>query len=155
MKKLLSLLLFYAAIISFSSCIKTVDAVPPQPVTDPLAGSWYLYDASENSNGSWYSFDPGIYGVLTFYNNSNAQYDDGNVLLQGDWSTNYTSDGYYDEYGNYYTDEHEGFQCSFTGSGNNSLYLYFDDISFAGNNQFTGTYYTGKSVERYTFKRSY
>ena len=154
MKKFLSLVLFAAAIISFSSCVKTVNT-PPPPVTDPLSGSWYLYDASEYSNGAWYSFDPGIYGVLTFYNNGNAQYDDGNVLLQGGWATNYTSYGYYDEYGNYYTDEHESFQCSFTSNSSNSLFLYFDDISFAGNNQFTGTYYTGKSVERYTFRRSY
>ena len=114
-----------------------------------------MYDASESNGSSWYSFNPGIYGVLTFYNNGNAQYDDGNILLQGGWVTNYTSDGYYDEYGNYYTDEHETFQCSLTGSGSNSLFLYFDDISFVGNNQFTGTYYTGKSVDRYTFKRSY
>ncbi len=155
MKKFLSLVLFTAAIISFSSCIKTVNTPPPLPATDPLTGSWYLYDASEYSNGSWHSFDPGIYGVLTFYNNGNAQYDDGNVLLQGGWVTNYTSDGYYDEYGNYYTDQHKTFQCSLTGSGSNSLFLYFDDISFAGNNQFSGTYYTGKSIERYTFMRSY
>lgn len=150
MKKLLHLLLFTAVIFYSSSCVKTIET--PPPAVDPLIGSWYLYDASESYGNSWYSFDTEIDGVLTFYQNGNAQYDDGNIFMQGDWYITDITDGYYDEYGNYYTNLHQSFQVSFSGSGN-SLDLYFDDINFAGNNQFTGTYYNGKSIERYTFKR--
>ena len=152
MKQLLHIALCTAVIFSFSSCIKTVELPPPTP-SDPLTGSWYLYDASESYGSGWYSFNAGINGILTFYENGNAQYDDGSIFMQGEWYTTDVSDGYYDQYGNYYTNLHQSFEISCTGSGNNSLYLYLDDISFAGSNQFTGTYYTGKSIERYTFKR--
>jgi hypothetical protein len=151
MKQILRITLFVAVIFSFSACVKTVETLP-QPAVDPLVGTWYLYDASKSYDNYWQSFDPGIYGVLSFYENGNAQYDDGNILMQGSWYTSYTNNGYYDAYGNYYTDAHQSFQASFTG-GNQPFNLYFDDISFAGNNQFTGTYYTGKSIERYTFER--
>jgi len=153
MKLFLRILLFTALVSSFASCIKTVESAPPPPVTDPLLGSWYLYDASESYGNIWYSFNAGINGVVSFYENGDAQYDDGNILMQGYWYTIDASDGYYDEYGNYYTEPHQSFVASFKGSGGSSLDLYFDDISFAGRNQFTGTYYTGKSIERYTFKR--
>lgn len=153
MKLSLRFFLLAAVIFSFASCIKTVETVPPPPAPDPLLGSWYLYNASESYGGGWYSFNAGIDGVLSFYENGNAQYDDGYVLMQGYWYTIDASDGYYDEYGNYYVEPHQSFVASFKGSGGNSLDLYFDDISFAGRNQFTGTYYTGKSIQRYTFKR--
>ena len=152
MKLLLHTFFFAAVIFSFSSCIKTVET-PSPPVVDPLIGSWYLYDASESYGNGWYSFDAGIYGVLTLYQNGHAQYDDGNILMQGNWYTNEVSDGYYDAYGNYYTNPHESFNAMVS-SSNNSLNLYFDDISFAGSDEFIGTYYTGKSIERYTFKRN-
>jgi hypothetical protein len=152
MKQILRITLFAAVLFSFTSCVKTVET-PPLPSVDPLVGTWYLYDASKLYDNTWQSFDAGIYGLLSFYKNGDAQYDDGDILMQGSWYTNYISDGYYDAYGNYYTDPHESFQASFTGGANQSLNLYFDDISFAGSNQFTGTYYTSKSIERYTFKR--
>ncbi len=153
MKSSLHIFVFAALIFCFSSCVKTVE-VPSAPAIDPLVGSWYLYDASQLNGSSWYSFDAGINGVLSFYGNGAAQYDDGSEVLQGSWSTADASDGYYDEYGNYYTNSHETFQTSLSANGNSSLYLLFDDISFAGNNQFTGTFYTGKTIERYTFRRS-
>ena len=153
MKHMLRLSLFAILLLSFSSCIKTVEA-PPPVVVDPLVGSWYLYDASENYGNGWYSFDAGIDGVISFYENGSAQYDDGSVFFQGSWYTNSVSDGYYDEYGNYYTNLHQSFQTSLTGSGTSSLNLYFDDVSFSGNNQFIGTYYNGKSIECYTFRRN-
>ncbi len=153
MKSSLQITLFAALILSFSSCIKTVEAPPPL-VVNPLVGSWYLYDASESSGNIWYSFDAGIDGVISFYENGTAQYDDGYLFLQGSWYTTDLYNGYYDQYGNYYTDLHQSFQTSLGGNGNASLNLYFDDISFSGNTQFTGTYYTGKTIERYTFRRN-
>jgi len=151
MKQFLSLTLITVAILSFTSCIKTAET-PQPPAVDPLVGSWYLYDASESYGNNWYPFDPGIYGILSFYKNGSAQYDDGNFLLNGYWYSSYISDGYYDQYGNYYTDLHQNLEASFSG-GSNSFDLYFDEISFAGHNTFIGTYFTGKNIQRYTFKR--
>lgn len=153
MKLLLRMFPFVLLILSFSSCIKAYEA-PPPVLIDPLVGSWYLYDASESYGNGWYAFNAGIDGVVSFYENGTAQYDDGYSLLQGSWLTSYISDGYYDEYDNYYTGNHESFQTSLSGNGSTSLDLYFDDVAFSGNNEFTGTYYTGKSVERYTFRRN-
>ena len=152
MKSLLRIVPFALLILSFSSCIKRYDT--PPVVIDPLVGSWYLYDASESNGNGWYSFDAGVDGVLSFYENGSAQYDDGYSFLQGSWNTQYISDGYYDEYGNYYTGNHESFQTSLGNNDNTSLNLYFDEIAFSGNNEFIGTYYTGKSVEKYTFRRN-
>lgn len=153
MKLLLRISLFAVVAILFSSCVKTVET-PPRPVANPLEGSWYLYDASEwYGSGDWYPFNAGISGVFSFYNNGSAQYDDGYDLLQGSWYTSEAADGYYDQYGDYHTGYHQRFQTQLSGTGNSSLSLYFDDISFAGYNQFTGTYDNGKSIERYIFKR--
>lgn len=153
MKKLLPLTLIITAVFSLSSCIKRVDVPLPQTI-DPLVGSWYLYDASELYGNTWHSFDAGIYGVLSLYNDGTAQYDEGHLFLQGNWYSNTISDGYYDEYGNYYTGLHSNFQASMSSGNGNSLDLYFDDISFAGSNTFIGTYYTNNSIQRYTFKRN-
>ena len=152
MKLFVRTFLFAALIFSFASCIKTVETAPP-PIADPLLGSWYLYDASESYGSGWYSFNANVNGILSFYENGTAQYDEGNIFMQGYWYTIDASDGYYDAYGNYYVEPHQSFVASFTGSRGSSLDLYFDDISFVGSNQFTGTYYTGKSIQRYTFKR--
>lgn len=144
---------FFAAIISMlSSCIKTVETVQPPPA-DPLPGSWYLYNAAESYGGGWYSFNAGINGIITFYGNGNADYDDGHVLMHGYWYTIDAMDGYYDENGNYYVEPHQNFVASLKGTAGSALDLYFDNISFAGSNQFTGTWYTGHSIQRYTFRR--
>src|SRR5207237_6263486 len=102
---------------------------------------------------AWYSFDAGSDGVFTFYNNGSAQYDDGYSLLQGNWDSYTQTGGYYDEYGNYYTNAHQTFQVQASNNGGGSLDLYFDDISFINRNTFIGTYYNGKDVEKYTFSR--
>ena len=151
MKKFLRFLFIAAIIFSFTSCIKTVDS--PAPAVNPIAGSWYLYDATESYGSDWYAFNANIYGVLTFYSNGSAQYDDGNLFMHGTWYMNDINDGYYDRYGNYYSDWHQNFEASLNGNGR-SLDLYFDNISFVGNNKFIGTYYTGESIQRYTFVRA-
>ncbi len=153
MKTILRTSLFAILIFSFSSCVKTYEA-PPVVVSDPLAGSWYLYDASESYGNGWYPFNAHINGVFSFYSNGSAQYDDGYNLMQGDWYTADASEGYYDRYGNYYTNPHTTFSTSLNGGNGATLDLYFDDIVFSGNSEFTGTYYTGKSIERYIFYRN-
>ena len=153
MKKRYIFSFFIAMVVFFSACTKTVE-VPVQNYVDPLVGSWYLYDASESYGNGWYRFDAGIDGVISFYSNGTAQYDDGYDFMQGSWYMADASTGYYDQFGNYYSDPHQTFQTSLKGSNGTSLTLYFDDFSFAGNNEFIGTYYNGKSIERYTFKRN-
>lgn len=152
MKLMLRCFLLIAAISSLSSCIKTVET-PPVPVADPLLGSWYLYEAAESYGQGWYPFNAGINGILSFYENDDAQYDDGYTLMRGHWYIVDAYDGYYDQFGNYYSGPHQNFIASLTGRAGSSLDLYFDYISFNGSNQFTCTYYTGKSIERYIFKR--
>jgi len=139
-------------IASLASCTKTVE-VPQQPAANPIAGSWIITDAAEYNGNSWYSFDPGTDGVFTFYNNGGAEYDDGNAILQGSWDTYTQTGGYYDEYGNYYTDAHQTFKVQAGSSGGGTLDLYFDDISFVNASQFIGTYYNGKGIEKYIFSR--
>lgn len=153
MKTTLRITLFAALLLSFSSCIKTYET-PPVAEADPIAGSWYLYDASESFGNGWYPFDAHVDGILFFYSSGSAEYDDGNEYLQGDWYTTDASDGYYDQYGNYYTSLHTTFSTSVSGNNGATLDLYFDDIVFSGSSQFIATYYTGKSIERYTFRRS-
>lgn len=139
-------------IASFASCVKSVEA-PQSPAANPLAGSWVITDAAENDGGVWYSFNSGTDGVFTFFSNGSAEYDNGYSLLQGNWNIYTQTGGYYDEYGNYYTDTHQSFKVQANGNGGGSLDLYFDDISILNHNLFIGTYYNGKGIEKYTFSR--
>lgn len=151
MKPLVRILLFSLTAFLFASCYKTVDA--PMPAADPLAGAWYISDAAEYNGSGWYHFDPGITGVLTFYTDGGAEYDDGYEYMQGQWYRYIQTGGYYDEWGNYYNNEHEAFQVQVSNNAGGSLDLYFDDISFSGYNRFVATYYNGRSVEKYIFSR--
>jgi hypothetical protein len=148
----LTLALLVAA--SVASCVKTVD-VPQTPAAAPVTGSWIITDAAENDGTGWYSFNPGIDGVFTFYNNGGAQYDDGYTIMQGNWNSYTQTGGYYDAYGNYYTGAHQVFEVQASSNGGGSLNLYLDDISFLNRNAFIGTYYNGKGIEKYTFSRYY
>ena len=152
MKTVLSLSTILFISICFSSCVKSVEVSAPPP-TYSISGTWYVSDASYLGNHGWYSFDPGLPGIFSFYNDGSAQYSDNDGNMQGDWNTTIVTTGYYDEYGNYQVDSHKDFAVSVSGSSGSYIDLYFDDISFAGNNQFVATYYDGKSIERYTFVR--
>jgi len=141
-------------IASLASCTKTVEVPQQPPVTNPITGSWIITDAAENDGRGWYPFNPGIDGVFTLYNNGAAEYDDGYSFLQGSWDSYTQTSGYYDEYGNYYTDAHQVFQVKAGSNAGGSLDLYLDDISFVNQNQFIGTYYNGKGIEKYVFSRN-
>lgn len=73
--------------------------------------------------------------------------------MQGYWSSNLVSTDYYDANGNYQTELHKDFKINVSGSYGGYVQLYFDAISFAGNNQFIATFYDGKNIQRYTFTR--
>ncbi|HEX5150558.1 MAG TPA: hypothetical protein VFW07_03860 [Parafilimonas sp.] len=149
MKTILSLSSVLMLAICFTSCVKTVEISTPENNT--ISGSWYVSDASYYDKYGWYSYDPGLPGIFSFYNNGTAQYADNIGNMQGYWYSNIITTGYYDRFGDYRVDSHKDFSVSVSGGG--YIDLVFDDISFAGNNRFIATYYDGKSIQRYTFTR--
>lgn len=152
MKTIVRIALAVIFITSLASCVKTVE-VPQSPAANPIAGSWIITDAAEDNGNGWYAFDPGIDGVFTFYLNGAAEYDDGYSFLQGNWDSFTENSGYYDAYGNYYSNTHSTFQVAAGSHAGGSIDLYFDNISFINRNAFTGTYYNGNGIEKYTFSR--
>lgn len=153
MKTIVRITLFTLAVAAFTSCVKSVDIVVTPPASNSLTGSWVLSSAAVESGNHWTAFDPGINGILYFSANGGAEYDDANTSMTGSWAENTVSSGYYDQYGNYYTDTHNALQVDVADNAGGSLDLYFDGISFAGSNEFIATYFDGKTVERYVFDR--
>ena len=134
----------------FTSCVKTLDIV-----ADPIVGSWVLTDAAKGNSYGWRPLYTGLEnGVFTFYANGSAAYGDGFSKYQGNWTISSVSTGYYDYYGNYYTDYHDAIQVRLREySTNSTISLYFDDVNFNNGNYFTGTFYSDNSIERYRFSR--
>ena len=153
MKKTLSLSLLAALIFSFTSCVKTVDTTPPPPASHPLTGSWYISSSDVSNDGyNWYTFDANMPGVFTFYNNGIADYDDNVGTMSGTWTMDVVDGDYYDEDGNYLSGEHNNLVI-YVEDRNTYLNLALDYVDLYNRNSFTGTYYNGKSIERYTFSR--
>lgn len=152
MKAILSLSSLLLISMCFTSCIKNVDVITP-PAINTVTGTWYISDAAKNNGYGWKGFNANLPGVFNFYNDGSAQYSDNLGSMQGYWSSNYVYTDYYDVYGNYKTNSHNDFKIDVSANDGSYIVLGFDDISFAGNNQFTTTYYDGKSIERYTFER--
>ena len=142
-------LLFISSIL-LTSCVKTVGVI-----ADPIVGSWVLNDAAKGNSYGWRPLYTGLEnGVFTFYANGSAAYDDGHYTYQGNWAVSTTSTGYYDYYGNYFTDYHDALQVRLRDySTNSTINLYFDDVNFNSGNYFTATYYNNNSIERYGFSR--
>jgi hypothetical protein len=132
-----------------SSCSKEI-VIPVQP----LQGSWVLVQASQNDGHSWQSFYTGLEsGVFYFYSDGSAAYDDGHLNLNGSWFSSTSSSGYYDEYGNYYTDLHQTLEVHLQDYySNSSVNMVFDDIKLYGD-RFVATNYNNGVVERYAFSR--
>lgn len=121
---------------------------------EPIAGSWILTDAAHKDVYGWYPVTTGVEGgVFTFYNNGTARYSDQGVTMNGTWTMYYSNDGYYDEYGSYYTDRHQSLQVNLTDPyGDENINMYFDNVRFSGN-RFVGTNYNNNYIERYRFSR--
>jgi hypothetical protein len=150
MKKILHYLPLLLIVLLAQSCIKTTVV----PTTSPVVGSWVLLETKQSTGNGWYYFNSGFEGgIFDFYNDGGAEYDDGNVLMTGNWNIRTISSGYYDEYGNYYSDLHDSFEIhvydSYTHS---SADLYFDDVRFTGNKIIATNYYGGV-ISKYVFGR--
>lgn len=120
---------------------------------EPLAGSWVLTDAAHKDAYGWYSVTTGVErGVFTFYDNGNARYTEAGVTMYGSWQVYYTSGGYYDEYGNYYSDRHQALQVNLSDGYGENIDMYFENVRIY-NNRFVATNYNNHYIERYRFSR--
>ncbi len=152
MKIIVSLASLLLVSMCFTSCVKEVDVITP-PAQNSVSGTWYVSDASSNDGYGWISFNANLPGIFSFYNDGSAQYADNFGTMNGAWSSELVYTDYYDEYGNYETNSHNDFRINVSANDGSYVDLSFDDINFAGNNQFIATYYDGKSIVRYTFTR--
>ncbi len=150
MKKSLRYLPLLFILFFAQSCVKMV-VVADVP---PVSGTWVISESYKNTGNGWYYFNTGLEGgVFDFYNDGVAQYDDGTNLMRGNWSIRTISTGYYDEYGNYYSDLHDSFEIHVYDSyTHNSADLYFDDVKFTGNKIIATNYYGGV-ISKYIFRR--
>ncbi len=149
MKTIVRFTMIIAAVYLLSGCTRTY-----QSPGNRLSGSWVLNDAAQGGNYGWRPFYTGLEnGVFDFYDNGSAVFTDQQGTMRGSWYVQTVTGGYYDEYGNYYTDVHQELQLQlsdpYTGS---SINLYFNDVNIGGG-QMIGTYYDGNYVVRYRFSR--
>ena len=151
MKPILRLTFLFIAIASFASCSKVVVDVDVQPA---ITGSWVLSDASHKDKYGWYTVNTGIeHGVFTFYNNGRAKYVENGVVLEGTWSMRTITNGYYDEFGVYFTNSHQDLSIHVSDYyGDDTIDMYFDNVNVY-NNSFVATNFTNDYIGRYRFVR--
>jgi hypothetical protein len=118
-----------------------------------ITGSWILTDAAAKDAYGWYPVITGVEnGIFDFYNSGGARYTERSDVFTGSWQIYYSNDGYYDEYGNYYSDRHQSMQVNLTNRYGESIDMYFDDVRISGNS-ITATNYSNHNIERYRFSR--
>ncbi len=82
MKTIVRLTPVLLAAFFISSCAKK-DVVVPQ---NPIVGTWILTNADESDGYSWQPFYTGLEnGIFYLYGNGTAEYDNGDVVMQGTW----------------------------------------------------------------------
>jgi hypothetical protein len=150
MKTMLRLAPVLLAALFISSCIRK-EVVTPQ---NPIVGSWVLANSDESDGYSWSPFYTGLEnGVFYLYSNGTAEYEDGNVIMQGSWYMPAVSGPYYDENGYYQNSYHNSLQLHLSDYGTHStIDMTFDHVTFTGN-RFVATYDNGSTIERYWFSR--
>jgi hypothetical protein len=149
MKPVLRLTFLFIAIASFASCSKIVIDIQPA-----ITGSWVLTDAAHKDANGWYTVNTGVEdGVFTFYNNGQARYVENGTTLEGNWSLQTVTTGYYDEYGVYFTNSHQSLSIHVSNyHGDDTIDMYFDNVKVYGSS-FVATNYTNNYVGRYRFSR--
>lgn len=150
MKKILPLVAVSMMLLFAQSCTKAV----VQPYGLDITGSWVLVESSENYGNGWRYYNTGLEGgVFSFYSQGAARYTDGYNRMEGYWDIRTVSTGYYDQYGNYYSDLHQMFEMHVRdGVTRNSIDFYFDDIRVSGN-RIIATSYSGNVITKYIFVR--
>jgi hypothetical protein len=150
MKTVLRLSIILTVFFVFTGCRKVL-LVAEQ---NPIEGSWYISDVSRHDAGGWYGVSTGLEnGVFRFYPDGTMQYSDNLGTLYGNWYMRFSTNGYYDQYGNYYTDSHQSLELHVVDySSHATIDLSFDDVGFYGN-EFVATVYNGSFIEKYHFVR--
>jgi hypothetical protein len=155
MKKLLPCLFVIGIVLVAQSCTKGILVPDRSARVMDITGSWYLSETMQSAGGSsWTYYRTGLEkGVFDFYGNGGARYEDDYNVMTGYWNLLQLTDGYYDRYGDYHYEVHQGFKMHvYDNSTNNSIDLYFDDIVTTGGN-IIGTSYNGHTITRYVFSR--
>jgi hypothetical protein len=149
MKSFLRLTLVMVVIASLASCSKVVVDVQPS-----ITGSWVLTDAAHKDAHGWYGVTTGVeHGVFTFFNNGRARYSENGVTLEGTYNMQSVTTGYYDEYGNYYTNRHYSLSIHVSDYyGDDAVDMVFDNVRVNANS-FVGTNYNNQYIGRYRFER--
>ena len=149
MKTFLRLTFILIVATAFTGCYKK-DVY----IQDPVIGSWVLDNASRANSYGWQTFYAGIEnGVLDFYSNGSATYNENHVSLTGNWYISNSNGGYYDESGYYRTGSHQTLYVHLYDSYSNStIDLNFGYVAFQ-NNRFVATDYYAGAVEKYEFSR--
>lgn len=148
MKSILRATLLIAALYIFAGCRKTNDLGPQ------ITGSWVMTEAQQYTPYGWrFVQTPVDGGRFDFSSNGNVSYSDFYGDMYGSWSIATVRDGYYDEFGNYYTDLHDVMRIDMRDpSTAQMINLYFNDLDYQGS-VFYGTYYNGSYIVRYRFER--
>jgi hypothetical protein len=154
MKRTLPYLFAFSILLFAQGCTKTVISSNGDVRGSDLIGSWVLTETADNNGAGWSYYNTGLEkGVFTFYGNRAARYEDGFSQMTGNWELLTLSAGYYDQYGQYHNDVHQSFRVHVDDMyTNNSVDLYFDDISVTNSN-IIATSYNGHTVTRYIFTR--
>jgi len=149
MKPYLRLSFLIIAVASLSGCSKVMIDIQPS-----IVGSWVLTDAAHKDSYGWYSVSTGVEnGIFYFYNNGQAKYVENGTTLNGTWNMETLTTGYYDEYGNFYTNSHEALAIHVANySGSDVVDMSFDDVKVYANS-FVATNYTKDYIGRYRFSR--
>jgi hypothetical protein len=150
MKLIIRLTFLFIAVASLASCSKAV-VVDAQPA---ITGSWVLTDAAEKDAYGWYTVNTGVEnGIFYFYNNGRAKYVENGATLEGTWTMRTITNGYYDEFGVYFTNSHNDLSIHVSNYyGDDTIDMYFDNVKIYSNS-FVATNYANNSIGRYRFSR--
>jgi len=123
-------------------------------INDPLSGSWVLTDAASHNQYGWTPITTGTEnGVFNFYNDGTALYTEGSLTMRGTWSVQTAYGGYYDENGNYYSDQHQSLDVNVSDHySSDAINMHFDNVRIYSNT-FVASNYNNNSVDRFTFSR--
>ncbi|MBC7849058.1 MAG: hypothetical protein H7Y31_04950 [Chitinophagaceae bacterium] len=147
-----NLLLLLALPLIFAACTKTV-IVPEEQ--ENLVGRWQLSYAEKQGNHGSQEFYTGYEeGYFYFYQNGQAEFDDGYERLTGTWELRWVNDGYYDYNGNYQSGSRRVFRLYLSNGHNGHILDWdFDEGWFNNRNNFTASFDTYNYTYRYSFIR--
>lgn len=109
---------------------------------DRLVGAWQLLYAEKEGFFKTIPVNTGYEnGTFYFYENGQAEYEDGFTLMRGNWELRWVTDGYYDAAGQYQTINRQVFRLQLVNFQENRVLDWeFDDSGFRSRNRFEASY---------------